>query len=185
MFYTDTLAAPMQIKSFCPEDGGKISGYASVFSITDSQGDVIEKGAFKESLKTFITQDHLPKMLWQHQAETPIGKWTCIREDDYGLYVEGQLLLSLPKGREAYDMIKNKMVDGLSIGCRVVESIKGEKAGERLIKRVELVEISLVTFAANQCAKILSVKSLRTYQQELLAAMRRAKMILASPPVPA
>lgn len=175
------MTAPLRLKSFNSQGIGKISGYASVFSVTDSHGDRVEKGAFSHSLKHFEKTGELPKMLWQHQAETPIGAWTIFKEDDYGLYVEGELLLSLPKAKEVYDMIKNRMVDRLSIGCRVQESTKGEIVGERILKRVDLVEISLVTFAANQAAKILSVKSFISYQQQLMEAIYKAKAILAGP----
>jgi HK97 family phage prohead protease len=175
------MTAPLRLKSFNIEDSGKIAGYASVFSITDNHGDIVEKGAFSKSLDHFQKTNSFPKMLWQHQAETPIGKWTLFKEDDYGLYVEGQLLLTLPKAQEVYEMIKNKMVDGLSIGCRIKESIKGEHANERILKQIDLLEISLVTFAANQAAKILSIKSFMSYQHELMEAIRRAKEVLSGP----
>lgn len=157
---------------------GKISGYASVFNVRDGQGDVVCPGAFEKSLSEYRCKGSFPKMLWQHQPHTPIGRWTCLKEDDHGLYVEGEILLSLTKGREAYEMIKNHMIEGLSIGCQIVQSEKGSIAGEKALTEVRLVEISLVTFAANQEAKIHSVKGIDFYKDQILEALYRAKALL-------
>lgn len=176
------FTAPLHLKSLDAQGTGQIAGYASVFNITDNQGDIVAKGSFSESLQT-MKNGPLPKMLWQHQVDTPIGKWNLLKEDDHGLYVEGTILLSLSKGREVFEMIKNKMVDGLSIGCHVIESQKGSNPSERILTKVDLLEISLVTFAANQQAKVLSIKGFKTYQQRLLEAIEHAKNILTSAPV--
>src|SRR5690606_33246116 len=96
-------------------------------------------------------------------------------------YVEGTILLSISKGRDVYEMVKNKMIDGLSIGCYIRESQKGERSGERILKKIDLVEISLVTFAANHQAKILSVKGWQIYRNQLMAAIQHAKAILQTP----
>ena len=137
---------------------GLISGYASVFGVVDEQGDRVINGAFSRSLKDIDDSSKWPKMLWQHDPKEPIGQWTKIQEDAKGLYVEGQLLLDLQRGREAYALLKSKVIDGLSIGYRVVEAHKSEMAGERLLSQLDLLEVSLVTFAANTAAKITEVK---------------------------
>lgn len=137
---------------------GFISGYASIFDEVDSQGDRVVRGAFKASLKTWQTRASLPKMLWQHDLAQPIGYWTKIYEDDVGLYVEGRMLLCLTQAREAYALVKTGVIDGLSIGYRVVEALQGRKSSVRLLTQVDLFEISLVTFAANAQSKVLSVK---------------------------
>lgn len=177
--HTHTLTTPVLLKSI--EGTGRISGYASVFNYRDNHGDIVEKGSFAASLKAMNQTNTFPKMLWQHQSDTPIGRWDTMREDDHGLYVEGTLLLSLNKGRDVYEMIKNNMIDGLSIGCHVVESVKSHDRDARLLTKIDLLEVSLVTFAANQQAKILSVKSYHTYQQQLLNAIHYAKNILKGP----
>lgn len=137
---------------------GVFSGYASVFERLDEHGDRVLPGAFKKSLKNFQEHGKTPKMLWQHDPTIPIGQWMVLKEDAKGLYVQGKLLLNLQKAREAYDLLKEKIIDGLSIGYRVVEAIMDKDSGERLLTQVELVEVSLVTFAANKGATILSVK---------------------------
>jgi HK97 family phage prohead protease len=151
----------LHIKSY--GDDGKFSGYASVFNYKDHQGDVVLKGAFEKSLQTCRHENQWPKMLWQHDSASPIGFWTDIYEDHYGLFVKGQLLLDVQKGREAYSLLKKGVIDGLSIGFRLEKASRGTQG--RLIHQVDLQEISLVTFAANEQAKVREVKHAPWLQQ--------------------
>lgn len=147
---------------------GIISGYASIFGELDTQGDRVAVGAFTKSLQAFQRNKRWPKMLWQHDPDHPIGQWTSLKEDERGLYVEGALLLEVQKGREAYTFLKQNIIDGLSIGYRVVEAQKNRETQERILVEVDLVEVSLVTFAASEQAKILSVKKDAETSQHLV-----------------
>lgn len=142
-----------QVKS-AGEDG-TFAGYASVFGIVDGQNDVIMQGAFTHTLKK---RAGAVRLLWQHQAGEPIGVFTTIREDAHGLYVEGRLLLELQRGLEAYTLLKNLAINGLSIGYSVKEADYNPEIGIRLITKVDLWEISLVTFPANEEAVVMRVK---------------------------
>lgn len=82
-----------------------------------------------------------------------------MREDNEGLYVEGRLLLDIQRAKEAYALLKANVLDGLSIGYRVVESYRCPETNQRVLTKLELLEISLVTFAANPHARIRQVKS--------------------------
>lgn len=124
---------------------GEIKGYASLFSLTDQGGDVVEKGAFKESLAAHRAQNFRPKMLWQHDAAQPIGIWDAIIEDEKGLFVKGRILTEIQAGREALALIRAGAIDGLSIGYKTQRATKGKK-GQRHLTKVELWEVSLVTF---------------------------------------
>lgn len=144
------------------------SGYGAVFGNVDSYGDVIAKGAFAETLKLAKKSGVWPVMLSQHGGmfgddATPIGIYTEIREDDTGLWVEGKLA-NTPRGKEAYELLKMKprpAYNGLSIGFRVKNSTEGTKPEEprRTINSVDLLEVSLVTFPANDKARVLNVKN--------------------------
>jgi HK97 family phage prohead protease len=149
-----THTQKLTLKNFTED--GVFSGYASVFNHKDQHGDVVLKGAFEKSLHNWKQSGQLPKMLWQHDASCPIGFWTDIYEDSYGLFVKGQLLLDIQKGSEAYCLLKTGVIDGLSIGFHLVKSSHG--AHGRLIQDVDLQEISLVTFAANEQARVRDVK---------------------------
>jgi hypothetical protein len=147
---------PLSIKSIEPD--GSFSGYASVFDILDSQGEEVARGAFDASLKNWRQSGKMPKLLWQHDCRKPIGLWHEIREDHYGLFVKGQLLLDIVQGREAYSLLKNGIIDGLSIGFVTVQARRSGGAQKRILEEISLYEISLVTFAANQHAQVDHVK---------------------------
>ncbi len=137
-------------------ENGEIEGYASVFDELDSCGDIVVRGAFEKTICQ-MSSGKYPKLLWQHDTSSPIGTIQELREDDYGLFVKAKLLLEIPKAQEVYSLLKNKVVDGLSIGYRVNHHyIKG---GNNYLTDLELVEISVVTFPACLSAVVESVKS--------------------------
>jgi len=155
------------------EEDGAFAGYASVFDIIDNHNDIIVKGAFKNSLKSKKIEDI--KLLWQHRSDEPIGVFTKIREDEKGLYVEGKLLLDVQRGQEAYTLLKSGAMDGLSIGYSVVDFEIDALTGNRILKELDLWEVSLVTFPANSAANVTSVKSdipdtIREFEQFLREA---------------
>lgn len=141
------------IKSF--EETGAFAGYASVFNVTDSQNDMVMPGAFARTL----LEGAPAKLLWQHQPEEPIGVLKTLKEDAIGLYIEGEILLSLTRGREAYALLKSGAINGLSIGYRTKEYAYDPESGIRYLTEVELFEVSLVTFPANELAGVTSLKS--------------------------
>lgn len=140
------------------EDGWFL-GYASVFNIIDNQNEQVAPGAFTKTLHQWQQQNLMPKMLWQHDPKTPIGIWRHIAEDTHGLCVEGQLLLDLQQGKEAYSLLRKGVIDGLSIGFTVTRARKNYTTKTRILEEINLYEISLVTFAANPQARILRCKS--------------------------
>lgn len=160
------LSSFFEIKSL--EDKGVFSGYASVFDVIDHQKDLVSPGAFHQSLIQWQKTGRKPKMLWQHDATNPIGIWHEIQENDHGLYVKGQLLLDLSQGREAYTLLKEGGIEGLSIGYRPVKTLPLARDKVRVLQEVELHEISLVTFAANPSARVLSVKDMAEEDQILI-----------------
>lgn len=147
-------------------------GYGAAFGNVDSYGDVIEPGAFAAFLADMKSgKQPWPAMLSQHggygmtaEDMTPIGVWTELSEDGSGLKVSGALA-DTPRGRELYTLMKmdpRPAIDGLSIGYIAKEWEPRSKPDDprRRLKRVDLVEISPVTFPANRNARVASVKSL-------------------------
>jgi HK97 family phage prohead protease len=146
------------------------SGYGAVFGNVDSYGDMIVKGAFAETLSFAKSNGQWPAMLMQHGGwgmgaddMTPVGIWTEMKEDDAGLWIEGKLADTL-RGREAYALMKmtpRPAITGLSIGY-VTKSYEPRSRPEdprRKLTKLDLHEVSLVTFPANPKARIASVKS--------------------------
>lgn len=152
------LNMPLEIKeAHVDEDRnvGRFEGLGSVFDVEDLGGDVVVKGAFSESLKK-----RRPVMLWQHDIKQPIGVFTKAEETDKGLYLEGEINLDVEKGREAYALMKQGAISGLSIGY-FVEDYE-DKKGVRYLKKLSLHEVSIVTFPMNEMATVASVKSIST-----------------------
>ncbi len=134
-------------------DGTGIEGYASLFDQPDQGGDVVAKGAYAASLRSLGEEGRRVKMLWQHDPAQPIGVWEEVREDARGLYVKGRVLDGTQKGREAITLIEAGAIDGLSIGYRTVKATKTEN-GQRMLKELELWEVSLVTFPMLPSARV-------------------------------
>lgn len=150
---------------------GAFSGYGAVFGNTDAVGDIIENGAFAATIAEWKAKRKWPKMLLQHGGGfiggaddlTPIGVWTDMEEDDYGLKVEGQLIaLGTERATYIHEGLKTGALDSMSIGYRARKFRYGTRPDEpeRYLEDVDLVEVSIVTFPANERATVSSVKNM-------------------------
>ena len=137
------------------ESDGTFTGYASTFtSVPDSYGDVVDKGAFKKTIKE---NNSRIKILWNHSVMEPIGKPVEMYEDDTGLLVKGKLTLGVQRAKETLALMKDGVINEMSIGYdTITEQIV---KGVRHLKEVKLYDVSPVTFAANPSAMILDVKA--------------------------
>ena len=147
----------LQIKA--AGDDGTVEGYGSVFGVRDNYDDVIAKGAFIQSLKDHKAAGTMPAMLWQHDADKPIGVWTEMVEDEKGLRIKGQLAMETVKGKEAHALLKMGALNGLSIGFMSKEWAYDRETEVRTLTAIDLWEVSLVTFPANEKARVTNVKS--------------------------
>ncbi len=151
---------PFEVKSV--KDDGTFVGYGSVFGNIDSYQEIVVPGAFTESLAAQKAAGRLPALLWQHRSGEPIGIYTDMREDSVGLHVEGKLALKTTRGAEAYELLKMSALSGLSIGFNTREDSYDKVTGIRTLKKVDLWEVSLVTFPANDAARISAVKTIES-----------------------
>lgn len=147
----------LQVKDL--SDDGTFEGYGSIFGNVDSYGEKVMPGAFVESLARHKREGSNVLMLWNHDAHQPIGVWEDLAEDAKGLWGKGRFLLDIQRAREVHTLAKNKAIGGLSIGYR--EEDTDQDGAVRLLKKLNLYEISPVTFPANRRARIESVKSER------------------------
>jgi hypothetical protein len=139
------------------DDGkGGFTGYASVFGVIDSYGDVVAKGAFKKSIKE---RNPLP-MLWSHSVDEPIGIIN-VKEDQNGLRADGHLNLDVPRAVWVRSLMKQGAVTGLSIGYETLKSEPGEinKQSVRHLQEIRLWEVSPVVFPACREAQVTDIKS--------------------------
>src|SRR5690606_34136449 len=120
----ETFFTPLECK-FDPGGGAMtFAGYGAYFNNVDAYGDVIAPGAFTKTLKEARASGNWPAMLLQHGSflggddNMPVGVWTDMREDDKGLWVEGQLA-DTQRGRDTYALLKmspRPAINGMSIG---------------------------------------------------------------------
>ena len=158
----ETKAVALEVKA---DSDGRIEGYASRFGEKDQGGDIVVKGAYVDSLAL-----RKPKMLWQHDPSQPIGMWEDASEDDTGLYVRGRILDAVEKGREARALIEAGAIDGMSIGYRTIDADRSED-GSRMLKRLDLWEVSLVTFPMLASARIDATKAAGMSRREMEALL--------------
>jgi len=132
-------------------DVGRFSGYASVFGGVDSYGDTIIKGAFESTLRN----NGKPKMFFNHEWTMPIGKYLVAKEDDHGLFVEGELTPGLSISADVRAAMKHETLDGLSIGGFIKKGDYEDTDTGRVIRKWSLLrEISPVAFPADLSARI-------------------------------
>lgn len=136
---------------------GRFSGYGAVFNNVDVYNERILPGAFAETLSEAKARGRMPAMLWQHNPTQPIGLWRSMREDERGLYVEGELA-DTQLGREAYSLLKLGALSGLSIGFSVTKEQINRDENIRDLVAINLWEVSPVTFPANTEARVSQVK---------------------------
>ena len=151
-------APVLEIKSL--KESGEFEGYGSTFGgEPDAYGDVIAPGAYTESLADHKSKGTMPKLFWQHNSREPIGKWLDAKEDDHGLLMAGKLNMGVQRGREAYALLKEGDIDGLSIGYHIKEYSVDTESGVWTLQKLDLIEVSIVSVGANENAVVQSVKA--------------------------
>lgn len=177
--------------------GMRFQGYGAVFGNVDGGGDLIEPGAFAQFLADVKSgQQHWPAMLSQHggmgltaEDMTPVGIWHNLAEDGKGLLSDGEFA-DTARGTELYKLAKmspRPALNGLSIGYIAKEAVPRSKPEDprRRLKRIDLIEISPVTFPMNRKARIEAVKGGLSITAAEIAlrdagfSRREAKAILA------
>lgn len=166
---------------------GEFEGYASVFGIRDQGYDIMEHGAFANTIAQRGPAG--VKMLWHHDPRDIRGEWLEMREDTRGLYVRGRLIKELSTFADTQVLLRNKLLDGMSIGYRTKKYVIDNEAEARRLQEVDLLEISLVTFPMNQESLISRVKSdnlpdVREFERLLVRdagfTAKQAKTIISS-----
>ena len=141
------------------EKNGIVKGYGSYFDNKDSDQDIIRKGAY---LKTIQENGERVKYLYQHDMMQPIGKMKELYEDAKGLV----FVAEIPKtqlGNDVMELMKAGVITENSVG--IMPIVKENKGDYRELREVKLYEISAVTLAANDQAKIMDVKGMANIDQ--------------------
>lgn len=155
---------PVEVKFASAGDTGVIAGLASPFGgQPDMYGDVVAVNAYAATIAEHKASGYMPPMLFSHDPARPIGRWLDMEERADGLHVRGQINLDSTEGREAFSHLKARSLTGLSIGYRLPEGGYEYRAdGVRVLHKVDLAEISLVTMPAAPAARVAEIKSIET-----------------------
>ncbi len=138
------------------EEKGIVKGLGSVFGNVDSDGDIIEKGAYTKTIKENRSRI---KYLYQHRLDQPVGTMKELNETNEGLEFVAQIALKTRLGQDVFEMIKAGVLTENSVGFATVKQQFNKAESVNYIKEVKLYEISAVTLAANPLAFINEVKA--------------------------
>ena len=167
------LTIPLQIKAL---NDGEFEGHGSIFGNEDLGGDVVMKGAFRKSLEKHREANSLPQMFWMHKPDQVPGKWVSMSEDQNGLRVKG-VLADTPLGNEIRTLLKMDAVKGLSIGYSTVDQ-EWKDDGTRILKEVQLWEVSVVSLPMNPLAQVAHAKSRLSEIGEYVPTLKEFERIL-------
>lgn len=137
----------------------QFEGYGACYTL-DRGNDRIMRGSFQKSLDTYASEGRLPPMLWSHDLSRVCGKWLSMTEDANGLRVKGEFSKT-PLGDEVHELVKSGAVSGLSIGF-LAREVDWSKDGTRLLKEIDLLELSLVSVPMNNDARVSASKDALT-----------------------
>ena len=151
------FASPVTEIKVIDEEKGIIEAYVSIFGNVDSYGEIVDKGAFSESIKNHFPR--YPKGVRDHDWTQPIAKTLEIKEDERGLYVKAKLILEIEKARETYILMKEGVLTDFSFGYRVDEDAIDPETGFRHLKKLTIYEWSPVLVGANPKTTLVNVKS--------------------------
>ena len=145
------LGGTLEVK----DDGWGIEGLASTWEL-DEQGDEVQARRVRRD----PAGQPRPPLLFSHDQAKVIGVATSLRETRDGLW--GRWKLSRTElGRDVRELLRDKALDGLSIGfrCGPGDWEHDARRGARQLKRISLYEVSVVALPANLGARVAAVKS--------------------------
>lgn len=150
-----------------------IEGFASTPDL-DRYRDIVEPKAFDNALAMFMKN---PVMLYQHDPNRPVGTFTSVTVTDKGLKVRAEI-----NDLDTQEKVKDGRLRALSIGYIPLSTELQHEDGTpfnfeedsiwdssliRVIKALDLVEISIVSTPANGNALFTMAKSLEAFTKKL------------------
>lgn len=140
---------------------GIVTGYFAAFDSKDSDGDIIDRGAFNKSIQERGPQGkQLIKWLLDHDKYKAIGKITELKEDNYGLYYEGKVGRHT-LGKDFLYMVEDEIINQHSFGYRVIKEQFSSATKSNHLKELMVYEGSSIQFlGANENTPVTGFKSL-------------------------
>lgn len=145
---------------------GSFKAVFSRFNVVDLDGDVTRPDAFVAGKQVLISQ-------YGHQwGSLPVGKGV-IGFDDEKAWVDGQLFLDTPAGKDTYTTMKNVgELQEFSYGFKVLKASYGAQDGKdvRFLEALDVFEVSPVMRGAGIGTGLQSIKGL-SLEDETEAAL--------------
>lgn len=162
------------------ESKGIVTLYASAFGNVDSDGDIIEKGAFSKTIQERGPQSPRPRIkhLFQHDRYNPIGTPLTMVQDENGLLIDSKV--SDIRDGDYIKLYRDGVITEHSIGFEIIKSEMAENKEYQLIKEVKLWEYSSVTWGANENTPVVGMKSemKAEFASELLGRLSKLNNVL-------
>jgi HK97 family phage prohead protease len=135
---------------------GTFAGIASAYGVVADNGSgrppvVILRGAFAEAVRDY----RRVRLLRDHDPRRVVGTVTALRDTDEGLWLEGAFART-PLGEETAELVRSQGLRELSVGFNIRRWTMGNRDGQsvRVVSDAELIEVSVVVWAANPGAVI-------------------------------
>lgn len=174
------------LKSFeikAKEDNGVITGYFSTYDkIPDSCGDIVEPGAFTETIKAREESGHPFPLCWDHDLNMIIGKVDKIEDTDKGPLMTASFF-NTELAQEKRELVKSGVVYQFSFAYDIADwaapSEEEKKSGiTRVLKKLDLFEVSIVPIPANPRAEVTDIKSGKRNSKKDADAIKEAIALL-------
>lgn len=158
-------------------EGDYFTGLAAVYGNTDRHGDILEPGAFDNTLSRLVSTDSALPLLWNHNTNEPVGVVERLTEAADGLRVRAKLFSELRNAKTARDLISGG-AGFLSIGY-ITKEFEDGGDGRRHLVDVDLLEVSVVATPSNPLAMIDRKSVTKAIQDEGLSARQARKFVHA------
>ncbi len=150
----------MKVDSAFP--GGTIEGLAAHGGNVDQQGERIMPGAFRKTIETFRKSKRILPLLDNHRVmdgtDAVIGRVIELEERKNGSLFFKAFFSGVEAAQAVRQKIKEKVLDSLSIGFHLKDKrTRADRVVELL--EIQLREISVTPFPANELATVTGVKS--------------------------
>ena len=147
---------------------GIVEAYVNTMGIRDADGDIIDPGAFDNSIRA-----NLPiPVLAGHDQSKLVGKVVFAQSektgmgDEHRLYTRMQMNLDTQVGQEAYSNIAGEYIREWSVGFNLPDgdSVVYDRAGKETVRRIlnlDWVEVSAVIRGASPSTSTIAAKALK------------------------
>lgn len=166
--YVDAKGNLVDLQVRADADSRTIEGYLAVWNVKDTYGTMFMKGSASKSIRDRgpgSESKYKITLLWMHRQDEPLGRFTELREDDYGLYFKA-VLDDIPTADRALKQIRSGTINQFSIGFDYVwdKMEYDEETESIMIMEIELFEGSVVTMGSN--SETYAIRSVEQYSEE-------------------